>query len=179
MTVATEDPRERDDRTSGQQRRAFLEEIFDRHHDIVYRFCLARTGSHDAAEEATSDTFTDAARRVAAGGAADVTEGWLITVARRRIIDRWRANERHRSRLERLFTMMPTKVDPPEPRDEATLRALRSLPERQRAALALRYLDGYSVSEVAEALDCPYRAAESLLSRARRSFAQSYHEEMS
>ena len=159
--------------------RAALGASFDRHHDSVYRFCLARTGSHDAAEEATSDTFVTAARHAANGGLIDLTEAWLITVARRRIIDRWRANERHRSRLERLLSMPASVQHAPEPRDEVTLRVLASLPERQRAALVLRYLDGYSVPEVADALDCPYGAAESLLARARRSFARTYREEAS
>ena len=40
----------------------------------------------------------------------------------------------------------------------------------------LRCLEEFSVSEVADALEIPYRAAESLLARVRRSFARSYEE---
>jgi RNA polymerase sigma factor (sigma-70 family) len=61
-------------------------------------------------------------------------------------------------------------------RSEHVLEALRSLPERQRLALSLRYLDEHSVAEVAEALGTTYRAAESVLARARSSFATAYRE---
>ncbi|MEM8745746.1 MAG: sigma factor-like helix-turn-helix DNA-binding protein, partial [Actinomycetota bacterium] len=52
--------------------------------------------------------------------------------------------------------------------------ALASLPERQRAAVVLRYVEEYSVSEVAEALDVGYEAAESLLARGRRGFVEAH-----
>jgi RNA polymerase sigma-70 factor (ECF subfamily) len=58
--------------------------------------------------------------------------------------------------------------------DEMVLAALQSLPTRQRAALTLRYLDECSVAEVADTLDVSYRAAESLLSRAKVNFRSAY-----
>ena len=57
------------------------------------------------------------------------------------------------------------------------LAALESLPPRQRMALTLRYLDECSVSEIADAMDVGYTTAESLLGRARRSFARAYGEQ--
>ena len=53
--------------------------------------------------------------------------------------------------------------------DPRMIAALDSLSVRQRAVLMLRYVDDYSVSEVAEAMDLSYQATESLLARARRS----------
>ena len=59
---------------------------------------------------------------------------------------------------------------------DTVLAALDSLPVRRRSVLALRHVDEHSVSEVAEALALSYRATESLLARARRSFRAAYEE---
>ena len=58
----------------------------------------------------------------------------------------------------------------------AVIEVLRRLPERQRAALALRYLDGCTVGEVAVELQIDYPAAESLLARGRRNFRTMWKE---
>ena len=44
---------------------------------------------------------------------------------------------------------------------------LRTVSDRQRAALVLRYVDDLSVAEVAESLGLTVHATESLLARAR------------
>ena len=54
------------------------------------------------------------------------------------------------------------------------LDALQTLPDRQRAALSLRYLEELSVAEIADELSVTYTAAESLLARGRRSFERAW-----
>jgi RNA polymerase sigma-70 factor (ECF subfamily) len=56
--------------------------------------------------------------------------------------------------------------------DDVTLveRAMRALPNRSRAVLALRELDGLSYREVAEAMDMPIGTVMSSLWRARQAF---------
>ncbi len=114
------------------------------------------------------------ARRFADGRNETVSVAWLLTVARRRLIDHWRAQERHRRRLQRVIATSPPQVAVLPETDGAVLAALRSLPDRQRLALTARYLDDLSVQEVADMLDTGYQAVESLLARARRSFAKAY-----
>ena len=152
--------------------------MFDQHFDAVFGFCVVRCSSRSLAEEVSADVFADAVRHVRANPDVELTLGWLMTVARRRIIDHWRRAERHRRRLERV-AQEPDLFHPDDFAsgpidDERVLAALASLPERQRAALTARYIDEWSVSEVAEALDVSYQAMESLLARARRSFASAY-----
>ena len=62
------------------------------------------------------------------------------------------------------------------PRDHDIEEALGSLPTSQRSVVVLRYLDDWSVSEIAEGLDITYRAVESLLARARRSLRAALEE---
>lgn len=158
-----------------------LAQLFDEHFDAVHRFCLARSGDVAVADDAASEAFLAAARRFAAGDGADVNRPWLLVVARRRLYDQFRGLGRHERRVRRL-TLLPGSgliEDPVEAvlDTDAVLTALASLPERQRAALALRYLDEFSVTEVADALGIGYEAAESLLARGRRSFARAWKEQ--
>lgn len=57
---------------------------------------------------------------------------------------------------------------------EAVVEALRSLPEAQRVVLALHYLDGLPVHEVARHLERSDSAVESLLARGRAAFKQAW-----
>ena len=54
---------------------------------------------------------------------------------------------------------------------------LQELPVDYRLVLTLRYLDDWSVGEVAEAIGSSYSATESLLARARRAFGEAFEEE--
>ncbi len=159
---------------------ARLGDLFDRNVDDVYRYCLARSGDAETAADATSEAFLDAARVAAAGRESEIDRAWLFTVARRRLIDHWRASSRQARRVERLVGER-SRQRRGDLADELALvsaaevvQTLRSLPERQRAALALRYLDEWSVSEIADALEIAYPAAESLLARGRRSFERAW-----
>lgn len=163
MEVATED---RD------QCRDALASAYHANSTVVYGFVAGRSGDHLVAEEITAAVFEQAAVRVARGDSATVTRSWLLTLARRRLIDHWR-RESMANKKWRLLRPLAVSTG----RDESDLgveRALDALPTRQRAALILRYSDEFSVSEVAEAMDLSYVATESVLARARRGFRAAY-----
>lgn len=153
--------------------RAFMA-FYDATKADVYGFLLARSGEPELAEDLMAETYLaalDALRR------RDdmITIGWLMTVARRRLVDHWRRRTSLRARLHRLATPASMSLELDE-RDTTVLRALQSLPTRQRAAITMRYIDELSVSEVADRLDVEYKAAESLLSRGRASLRRAYEE---
>ncbi|WP_058240392.1 RNA polymerase sigma factor [Shimia marina] len=56
-------------------------------------------------------------------------------------------------------------------RSEALQRALATLPERQREAVALRHLQGLSNPEIAEVMTISVEAVESLTARGKRALA--------
>jgi len=154
--------------------RAVLADMFSGNFDAVFAFCLMRSGSRQLAEEIASDVFADAVRHLVGNPTDEISRGW------RRMIDHWRKSERHRRRLEQLMQVRPPgstgSLGAHEIDDARVLAALESLPPRQRMALLVRYLDELSVSEVAEVIDTSYTGAESVLARARRSFATAYEE---
>lgn len=144
--------------------------VFEANIDAVFGYLLARCGSRHVAEEVAAETFAEAARAHQVGRGGEIERGWLLHVARLRLIDYWRRDSRQHRRVERLAAMtvrdhvLHQDVDG----DPHVIAALDSLGARQRAVLMLRYVDDYSVSEVAEAMDLSYQATESLLARARR-----------
>ncbi len=154
-----------------------LAELFTAEGSAVFGFLLARCGNRATAQDLMTETFMQAGDRFRQGRGNEVTPAWLRTVARRRLIDHWRREARSQRRFARLRAERQPVAPPPDA-DDSVDRALASLSSRQRAVLTLRYLDDYSITEVAEALDLSYKAAESLLARAKRSFADAYRREM-
>ncbi len=140
----------------------------------IFGYLLVRCGARSTAEELTAQTFEAAIRHVASNRDGAVTRAWLLTVAKRRLVDHWRQASAERRRLTRLVALHEDATPPPSDPDSAVDAALESLPAKQRAALVLRYCDDMAVNEVSEALALSYKAAESLLSRARRNFAAAY-----
>src|SRR5215470_5471915 len=66
----------------------------------VYGYLVARCGDRATAEDLTSATFEAAVSAVRRATVTDLSTGWLIVVARRRLIDHWRREERDAKRLE-------------------------------------------------------------------------------
>ena len=139
----------------------------------VFSYLLARCGSRPLSEDLTAEVFIAAHRHLEVGRSDEVTPAWLRTVALRRLIDHWRREHIGHRRLSELWALAARENLPSSgPIQDRVEEALDSLPTQQRAVLVLRYLEGFSVTEVAESLGKSYKATESALSRARRSFEQ-------
>lgn len=109
------------------------------------------------------DTWLAAPKAIANfDGQAATLKTFLFSIARRKISDFWR---KHKP-----YTDLPDAI----PVDETTQKsleleeALATLPDQERQALILRYLEGFSVSEIADIMGRTYKGTESLLSRARK-----------
>ncbi len=135
--------------------------FYDQTFTEAYRYAGRLCGSdRAAAEDLVQDAYLSVLRRLRADQDRDLTVGYLITTIRHRHLDRIRHDAREERRL-RLVAVSPE----PEP---ATMPSqLAALPERDRTALILRYVDDLPVPEVASAMGLTVHATESLLARAR------------
>lgn len=138
----------------------------------VFGFVYARSGGDSSlSEDVTAQAFLDGVRaRHSFDGRSDPVT-WICAIARNRLIDHYRGESRDRARQLRLVeeAQEPATagdLDDVERRD-AVLTVLAALPDAERMALTLRYLDGYSVSETAALIGRSVPATESLLTRAR------------
>ena len=150
-------------------------DLYDRALPQVYGYLIGRCGDRAVAEDLTSETFLAAA---SAGQDVVLSVGWLIGVARHKLMDHWRRQARQ-DRLLRAVEGTITDADDPWKVELDRWRArevLARLSSPYRAALTFRYLDGLGVAEVAGVLDRTVDATEALLVRARREFRHLYEE---
>ena len=160
-------------------------ELFGPSFRSVYRFLLRRCDK-PTAEDLTQEVFLDLARRFRRGDDIEtLTTGWLITVARSRLIDHVRARDRQDRKLRLAWSVSQREVNPDaSPADDEspaelgrrTELALRTLSESERCAVLLHHLDGLPITEVAASLGRTVRATESLLARGRRKFRAAFEE---
>lgn len=151
--------------------------LYDEALPTVYGYLLSRCGQVAVAQDLTGETFlaaVDAVRRTPPGRP---NTGWLIGVARHKLVDHWRRQAREDRGLREVAGMTGAVIeDPWEQRLDAlrTRAVLEQLGPHHRAALTLRYLDDLAVPEVAACLDRSVHATEALLVRARAAFRQTY-----
>jgi RNA polymerase sigma-70 factor (ECF subfamily) len=142
----------------------------------VYGYLLRRCSDSPTAEDLTAETFLAAAAVVRNGVPTDLTIPWLIGVARHKLVDHWRRQERQQRTLV-LISSDSDVVDDPWDIQLDVMRAnevLTGLGPHHQAALTLRYLDGLSVPDTAAALNRTVHATEALLVRAKRAYRQAY-----
>lgn len=145
----------------------------------VYGYLYHRCGRNAAlAEELAQQAFVEAVRsRHRFGGRSDPVT-WVIAIARHRLIDHYRREQRDRSRRADLALIDVTAPEQPSAAlaPDAIDDALRELPALHRAVLILHYMDGLSVREAADVIGKSEAATASLLARARQAFRRAYEE---
>jgi RNA polymerase sigma-70 factor (ECF subfamily) len=152
-------------RTTG---RASLAELYTRHVGRAIALATILTGDRAAAEDIAHDCFVRVAART---GLLDRENLRFEAYLNRAVVNACRSRMRRRA-LERAFLSRerPELVapEPSLPFDRAVAAALVALPYRQRAAIAMRYLEDLSEEQTALALRCSPRAVNALVSRALR-----------
>ena len=129
--------------------------FLDDHRDEVYRFLAGFTVPHEV-DDAFQETFLSALRSYPELRNGTNLRSWVMTIAYRKAMDS------HRSRSRRA---VPTDDLPEQPsrslhaEDHALWDLVRTLPEKQRAAVVQRYAVGLPYKEIAAILECSEEAA--------------------
>src|SRR6516164_9536023 len=168
------------------------------HRRAVFRHCYRMLGSGSDAEDATQDVLERAWRKLATYGGSGPFGAWLQRIATNVCLDGLRARRTRIGPVGYGPPAAPGAVPGPpdpelawvepvsdsdlrgsrDPQDEVVRReeislafvaALQLLAPRQRAALLLHDVLGFTHAEVAEVLEVSTSAVNSLLSRARES----------
>ena len=189
MTVQLDDTRLVKRLRAGDER-AFSQ-FFDENYGRLYRFVLPRAGrDEEAAAEIAQAALSNALRRIGAyrGEAALFT--WLCAIARNEVVDWARRNARYHEHV--VLTedlpeiraaidsfLMPAADTPARQYQRHELNRLiqvapDGLPPRYGDALEWKYIEGYSVKEIAAKLGLSFEATQSLLARAKRAFQDIY-----
>jgi RNA polymerase sigma-70 factor (ECF subfamily) len=137
--------------------------------DDVYRYASRLTGGNRArTDDLVQDTYLGVLRRLRRGERLELSTGYLIVACRSRFLDDLKAERRRDAReLRSLPAHQPGEVVDTAASGGSTREALRRLPDDQRAALVLRYVDDLPVADVARHLGRSLHATESLHARGR------------
>lgn len=144
--------------------------LYQRHRDYVLRVALRFTRDPELAAEALQETFTWLLRQFPPPGEGLTLTAqlrtYLYTLAKNAAITAMRKMQRFESAVDDPDTL--PAPDTPATDTDAIDAALAGLPPAQREVLQLRFVDGYSLAEVAQALDVPVGTVKSRLHNAIR-----------
>jgi RNA polymerase sigma-70 factor (sigma-E family) len=148
-----------------------FEDFFRREHKSVLGLAFVLTGNQWTAEDTTQEAFTAAFRRWSSIAAYDSPEAWVRRVTCNHAASAVRRRVSEAKAVLRLAGRTASYIDLDEG-DEAFWQAVRRLPARQAQAVALYYLEDYSVGEIADVLGCSEGTVKTHLSRAREAVAR-------
>ena len=139
--------------------------LYDRWVRSLYSLVLHLLKDPDEAEDVVEETFWQAWRKADSyEPSRGAVSTWLLTIGRRKALDRLRARKRSREDLigdDRSLADLPSSApDPSIDVEGAELResvrlALNDLPSEQREVLELGYFNGLSQSEIADVTGQP------------------------
>jgi len=167
-----------------------FEEFFREYFPRLFRFALSRVDHDEAlAEDIVQKTMCIVVRKAGTYRGEALLFTWLCQICRNETfaVLKSRGLERQRNvplednpGVRAALESMSVESDEPEfvRRSEEIARFVRTtleyLPARYATALEMKYIQGCSVAEIAEQLDVGSKAAESILSRARAAFKESF-----
>jgi RNA polymerase sigma factor (sigma-70 family) len=138
-----------------------FQNLLDAHARDVHRFLIATVGALDA-DDAYQETWLAALRAYPGLRDASNLRGWLFTIAHRKAIDHVRARARR-------ATPVPEPDDLPQApaapdgaamaADDDLWAAVAALPDKQRTAVALRFIADSAYAEIATAMETSEPAA--------------------
>ncbi|MFT7120523.1 MAG: RNA polymerase sigma-70 factor (ECF subfamily) [Neolewinella sp.] len=134
--------------------------LYQRYGARLYAYFLRRCGADgERAEDLRQQVFLQLLESKAfqeAGDGPEDLSSLLFTIAANLMKNAYRSDERRGRRLDAYRDIQRANSSPGEPRiDKHRLRkAIEMLPDHQRSCVDMRFRRGFSVEEIAEALDC-------------------------
>lgn len=145
---------------------AGIEDLYRAHARLVFGYLLRRTRDEHLAADLLQETFVTATRAFLgwSGGSA---EGWLLAIARSRLVDH--------ARKQRAELPLPTEdeLDAPALPAHSTVEiddVMSRLKSEQARLLRMVYVDGFRTSELAVASGQKESTVRMALLRAREAF---------
>jgi RNA polymerase sigma factor (sigma-70 family) len=160
----------------GSERSKRFEGLFASYGPDIVAYCGWRAGSRTDAQDAVSETFLTAWRRLDEVPDGDAARVWLYATARRVLANQRRASRRRAALQERLAAEVPRSQPSPVEGEARVHEALRGLGPRDREVLLLAEWEGLSAAQIAAVVGCLTVTARGRLHRARRRFRAAYEE---
>ena len=150
---------------------ADFDDFFRTEQPKMVALALALTGVPEAARDLAQESLVKAYRAWPSVQAMDKPGPWLRRVTINAATSWHRTNRREEAARTRLGG--EGSVVNPERESDMFWAAVRALPDRQRAAVALHYVEDMSVADVATALEIAEGTVKASLFKARATLARS------
>lgn len=146
---------------------AAFERLYYRHRDWAVSLAYRFTGDRELALDVLQETFLYFLRKFPGFRLTAQLRTFLypavrnLSIAARRKAERFQSDENEAGALEGMAA-----TEPPVGQDESLAAALAVLSDEHREVLLLRFVDGLSLAEIAEALSIPLGTVKSRLHNA-------------
>jgi len=156
--------------------------VYKKYHLPLFQFINRQIRDAGVAEELVQDVFLGCLEGIREKRVIQSFSAYIFTIARYKTIDYIR-----RKKIKKVFiSALPENVvnsaatllfNEKIQKDEITdilERVFRHLPHEYALIIRLKYIDGFTVKKIASQLAVNFKAAESMLFRARREFSRLY-----
>jgi RNA polymerase sigma-70 factor, ECF subfamily len=152
-----------------------FEDVYRRELHTMVALGTSLTGSREAGVDLAHEAMLRAYRSWSKVGTMDRPGAWIRRVLINLAIDWHRRSGRERRAVARIAPALPVELA--DPVSTSFWTAVRALPERQRAAVALYYVEDLGVDQIAEILEVSAGTVKTSLFKARRSPERALHVE--
>jgi RNA polymerase sigma factor (sigma-70 family) len=132
--------------------------LLDSHGRDVHRFLVASVGPVDA-DDCYQETWLAALRAYPRLRDASNLRSWLFTIAHRKVIDHARSRGRRAVPVADVVEVADLAGAPAQTVDGDIWARVARLPDKQRTALALRFIADSAYAEIATVMDTSEEAA--------------------
>lgn len=155
---------------------AGLEQFFPR----LWRYCLALSGNRDRADDLAQNACLRAIEKAHLFEAGTRLDLWMFKLTQRVWLNEIRADAVRHYQTMMLIDDIEIPDNKPDPETSLVTRdcimQVLNLPEAQRSAVILAYVEGLSYRQVADILDIPIGTVMSRLANARIKLASANEE---
>ena len=160
--------------------------VYKKYQPLIFYFVRSQISSYHTAEELTQDVFIDFIEALRDFRFQSSLKTFLFSIARHKVVDQIRKRKLKNILFSRLppylveslkIVLIDEEIENKELRAKI-LKIIKALPNDYRVILRLKYIEGIKMKEISEKLKMNFKATESLLFRARKSFIKVFNSEL-
>lgn len=143
---------------------AAFAELYQSFYQPLVKFAYKLCGHNDWAQDAVQDVWLDTARKLRKLNDPKAFRSWMFRAVRWRCID----IARKANKTQQLDEPQEQATEELQSEDSGLLKLIEQLPEVERQAIYLYYLEEFSLAEISIVLEVPQGTLKSRLNRARK-----------
>lgn len=160
--------------------------VYKKYQPSIFNFVKSQISNYQTAEELTQDIFLDFIEALRNFRFQSSIKTFLFSIAKHKVIDQIRKKKIKNILFSRLpsfiveslkVVFIDEEIDKKELKQKIA-KTISSLPNDYQLVLRLKYIEEIKMKEIAKKLKLNFKATESLLFRARKSFVKVFNNEL-